>query len=364
MARLSLRAQLTLLYAVPFFLSGSVLLSVPILQVSESEPAQGQPPLPGTGPPERDVSELVHTSAVLLAVMLLVSVVVGWLIAGRFLKPLRTITATARDISANNLHRRLGLSGGNEFSQLAGTLDDLFARLESAFAAQRHFVANASHELRTPLTAQRTLLQVALADPHADAESLRAAAHEVLALGVAQQRLIDSLLTLASGEQAGARRERFDLADLAADAVAARAELAHRRGIAVHTGFAPAPAAGEVSLAESLVANLVENALRHNVSGGQVWVRTATVAGRAHLIVSNTGAVIPPERVRDLFQPFQRLHGRSARAADGHGLGLAIVQAIADAHQGTLSARARAEGGLEVEVSFALPAPSDAAPDR
>jgi signal transduction histidine kinase len=363
MARLSLRTQLMLLYTVPFFLTGSVLLSVPILSVSESAPADGHPPA-GARPAEQQMSQLVTSSAAVLAMMVLVSVVLGWLIAGRFLKPLRTITSTARDISANNLHRRLDLAGGNEFSQLGATLDDLFARLEAAFEAQRHFVANASHELRTPLTAQRTLLQVALADPHADAESLRAAAHEVLALGVAQQRLIDSLLTLASGEQAIAQREHFDLASLAADAVAARGEQARRRELTVHTDLAAAPAAGQLHLAESLVANLVENAVRHNVSGGSVWVRTATVAGRAHLVVSNTGAVIPPERVQDLFRPFQRLQGRSARSADGHGLGLAIVQAIATAHQATLSARARAEGGLEIEVSFALPTPSGAAPGR
>ncbi|GIH04089.1 two-component sensor histidine kinase [Rhizocola hellebori] len=366
MARLGLRAQLTLLYAVPFFLSGTALLSVPLLQSSQTEPAYPQLPGPGPGraPQEEHFSQLVTVSAAALAVMVVVSVVLGWLVAGRFLKPLRTITATARDISATNLHRRLGLGGRNEFSELGATLDSLFARLEAAFASQRHFVANASHELRTPLTAQRTVLQVAMADPQASTESLRAAGLEVLALGAAQERLIDSLLTLASSEQGIDRREPFDLADLAADAVAARAGQARRRGIDLRSDLAAAPAAGEVSLAESLVANLVANALRHNVSGGHVEVRTATVAGRAHLWVSNTGAVIPPERVHELFQPFQRLDTRRARPGDGHGLGLAIVQAIAGAHDATVTARARPQGGLDIEVSFPLRVPSDAVPGR
>ena len=278
MPRRTLRTQLTLLYAGPFFVSGVLLLSVPVLQTRESVPA-GPQSGPGPGmPPGRDMSPMLTISAVALAAMVLVSIVLGWLVAGRFLRPLRTITATARDISATNLHRRLGQTGRtDDFAELASTLDDLFERLEAAFESQRHFVANASHELRTPLTAERTLLQVALADPDATIDSLRAACQDVLALGEAQERLIEALLTLAGGEQGVEQREPFDLA------VVARGVLLTRQteGIEVDSALGAAPTAGDPRLVESLVANLVDNALRHNTPGGRVEIATATVEGGA-----------------------------------------------------------------------------------
>jgi len=351
MPRLTLRTQLTLLYAGPFFLSGVALLSIPILQTSDSRPAGTQPPepVPG-GAPDAGMDALLTASAVGLTIMVVVSVVLGWLIAGRFLRPLRTITATARDISANNLHRRLGRTGHNdEFTVLAETLDDLFARLESSFESQRRFVANASHELRTPLTAERTLLQVALADPDADSAALRTACLEVLALGESQERLINALLTLAGGEQGLDQRVPFELPVIARTVLLGRSA----RGIEVETSLAPATAGGDPSLVESLVANLVDNALRHNVPGG--WVRVATSVGedgRARLRVTNTGPVIPPDEVDRLFEPFQRLGGQRLRHTDGHGLGLAIVRAIATAHGAAVRPKARPEGGLDVEVVF------------
>jgi len=192
----TLRTRLTLLYAIPFLASGALLLGVPILTFSQTSPVGqfvGPRPTPEPGP-----ERIIGTSAAVLVAMLVVALVLGWLISGRFLRPLRAITATARDISASNLHRRLGPTGRNdEFTELAATLDDLFARLEAAFASQRRFIANASHELRTPLTAERSLLQVALADPDATVDSLRSASEEVLALGRAQEQLIDGLLQLA-----------------------------------------------------------------------------------------------------------------------------------------------------------------------
>src|SRR6266545_681405 len=207
--RLPLRAQLTLLYAGPFFVSGAALLAVPLLDTRVSAPAGS------AAPPDVTVHQPLVGSGVSLAVVAVVSLVLGWLIAGRFLRPLRMITATARDISASNLNRRLGLRGRDEFTDLADTLDDLFARLEASFESQRHFVTNASHELRTPLTAERALLQVALADPHATAETLRSTCRDVLALGETQERLIEALLTLATSERGIERREPFDLADIA-----------------------------------------------------------------------------------------------------------------------------------------------------
>ncbi|HTJ32343.1 MAG TPA: HAMP domain-containing sensor histidine kinase [Dactylosporangium sp.] len=352
MARWTLRRQLTLLYAGPFLVSGAALMLVPLLGASQTQPVGQGPIVPPPGDGGGEVrNHLLGLSAISFAAMVLVSIVVGWYIAGRYLRPLRLIIDTARDISATNLHRRLGPAGRRgEFAELAGTLDELFGRLEASFQAQRRFVANASHELRTPLTAQRTLLQVALSDPDADTDSLRTAGREVLALGEAQARLIDALLTLATGEQGIEQPAPFDLADVARRVVQARTGAAEARGIAVTSSLAPAPATGDEQLAEILVANLVDNAIRHNVgAGGRVEVATEG----ATLTVSNTGPVVPHEELDRLFQPFQRLGAQRVRsAADGHGLGLAIVRAIAAAHGGEVSALPRPGGGLVVRVSL------------
>jgi signal transduction histidine kinase len=351
--RRTLRMQLTLLYAGPFLISGAALLGIPLLGVKETAPANGQGGPPAAAGRGSDLHQLFTLSAIGLAVMVVISLGLGWLIAGRFLRPLRTITATARNISASNLHRRLGLTGrDDEFKDLAETLDDLFGRLEAAFEAQRHFVANASHELRTPLTAERTLLQVALADPYVTVDKLRSACQDVLALGEQQERLIEALLTLASSEQGIEQREAFDLGEIAREAVGAREQEALRRGIRLDVTPAPARAAGDPNLVRSLVANLVDNAVRHNASGGRVEVATTTTPQGARITVRNTGPVIPPTEVERLFQPFRRLGSQRIRYADGHGLGLAIVRAIAGAHGAALHPRARPGGGLDIEVTF------------
>ena len=345
---MKLRTRLTLLYAVPFLLSGAVLVAIPVLQTSSTQPVGSTPAGPPVAVDSPVMDRVVAAAAVGLAAMVVVSIVVGWLVAGRFLRPLWTITATARDISASNLHRRLGLRGtrrGDEFTLLADTLDDLFARLQAAFESQQRFVANAAHELRTPLTAERTLLQVALADPDAGVESLRAACQEVLLLGRAQERLIDALLTLATSERGVERREPVDLAALAGHAVDSRAGDAVR----VDTALAPAAAAGDARLLEILVANLVDNAVRHNVPGGRVEVVTGEPAS---LTVTNTGPVVPPDQIERLFEPFQRLGAQRVGHTDGHGLGLAIVRAIATAHAAHVTADANPGGGLTVTVSF------------
>jgi signal transduction histidine kinase len=351
--RPTLRMRLTLLYAGPFLVCGAALLTIPLVGAKHTVPSGSQG---GVGPGAEQATNIhlpLIASAIGLAVMALISLVLGWLIAGRFLRPLRTITATARDISANNLHRRLSLSGRNdEFTELAETLDDLFERLEASFMSQRHFVANASHELRTPLTAERTLLQVALADPDATAKTLRSTCQDVLALGQQQERLIEALLTLATSQQGIEQREPFDLAEIAGNVILARHQEARRRGIHVATTFATAPAAGDPNLVESLVANLVDNALRHNAAGGRIQIATTATAGGATITVRNTGPVIPPNELERLFQPFQQLGIQRIRHTDGHGLGLAIVRAIARAHGATLVPHAGPEGGLNVEVNF------------
>lgn len=380
--RRTIRMRLTLLYATLFCISAlalgaaAVIFKPDFLVHTSSTEAPGTPPhggvtgaaphnAPHNGGPFGGLGAFLaggtsaHNAgggAAMLAIMVVLAVGAGWLIAGRMLRPLRAINASARAISASNLNQRLGLKGpDDEFSELGETLDDLFGRLEASFESQRRFVANASHELRTPLAAGRTVLQVALADPGGSRETLRTACQEVLDLGEQQERLIDALLTLASSEGGIDRWEPFDLAEITEKVLLDRQPEAARRGIRVGTALSTAPATGDPSLAESLVANLVDNALRHNQPGGQVDVSTATTDGRAVLSASNTGRPVPPGEVDRLFQPFQRLGSQRIQHTGGHGLGLAIVRAIAAAHAATLTASARPGGGLSIEVSFPRP---------
>ena len=346
----TLRLQLALLYGGVFVALGAALLAVSGLLVRS-----GSVSVTGSNGSQNALTgrQLDVGPALVFAGTVLVALALGWLIAGRFLRPLRTITATARDISASNLSRRLSLAGrDDEFTELGETLDDLFARLEASFESQRHFVANASHELRTPLAAERTLLQVALADPDATAETLRSTCQQLLALGYQQERLIEALLTLASSERGIERWEPLDLAGIAGKVLLDVRQEAERRGIRIEAILAAAPATGDPSLVESLVANLVDNAIRHNRDGGRVEISTTITDGLAIVSVSNTGTLISPAEVDRLFQPFQRLGTERISHISGHGLGLAIVRAIAGVHGAGLTASARPEGGLDIGVSF------------
>jgi signal transduction histidine kinase len=289
--------------------------------------------------------------------MAVLSIGLGWFVAGRALRPLRTITATARDISAANLHERLALAGpDDELKELGDTFDALLERLEASFQAQRRFVANASHELRTPLARQRALVQVALADPDATTHSLRGAHERVLASETQLERLIEALLTLSRGQAGLNRREGFDLADVTSQVLLPRRSEAARRGLELHDALSPAPATGDARLVERLVANLVDNALRHNLPDGRVEVATKTEAGHAVLSVTNTGPTVPVAAVDQLIQPFQRL-APERTTREGVGLGLSIVHAIATAHDATLRLRPHPQGGLHVDVSFPAPSP-------
>ena len=282
-----------------------------------------------------------------------VAALAAWWLAGRFLRPLRAMTAAAQEISATNLDRRLSLDGpDDELTELGRTLDDLFGRLQASFESQRQFVANASHELRTPLAGQRTLLQVALADPDADAQALRLTCEEALQLSSQQERLIDALLTLAISERGVESWERFDLAQLTEDIVNGRQRDAERQGIDIAATFESAFAIGDPGLVASLVANLLDNAIGHNVTGGAVEISTTATSDGARLTVSNTGAIVQPVDLERLFQPFQRLGDQRVGPADGHGLGLTIAKAIATAHGANLTARPKPQGGLDLQVTF------------
>ena len=309
-------------------------------------------------------------SAIALGIMAALSIALGWIAAGRILRPVRTIIKATRQISASSLHERLSLSGpDDEIKELGETIDALLARLEATFQAQRQFIANASHELRSPLARQRVLSQVALADPEATVESLRQAHERVIASGDQQNRLIEALLSLARGQAGFSTRTPLDLAELVDTALSSRSEEAGRLGLIVKSDLDPASLDGNAQLAERLVANLLDNALRHNVPGGQVEVSTGTEQGRVVLTVVNTGPLIPSADAARLTRPFERLgasrvkhpraHAESGHGSpDGLGLGLAIVQAAANAHDATLELRPRLGGGLIARVRF--PARSEA----
>jgi signal transduction histidine kinase len=309
----------------------------------------------GLGQINLDRQQLLIASAILLTVFVVAAAALGWLLAGRVLRPLSTITAAARRISASSLHERLALPGpDDELKELADTLDSLFARLEDSFGAQRRFAANASHELRTPLTRERALLQVTLADPAATIGTWQAVGRELLASNAETERLIEAMLTLAGSEAGPGEREPADLAAITSAALAAARPAISRLGLNVHADLQPAVLDGDPLLVQQLVTNLIDNAVRHNIPGGDIQVTTSTGPAGAVLSVTSSGQVIPPAEVDRLFQPFQRLGPRSARRDGGHGLGLSIVRAIATAHAATITAQPRPGGGLAIDVTFHL----------
>jgi signal transduction histidine kinase len=299
-----------------------------------------------------DRQVLLIASAIALAVFALVATAIGWLLAGRVLQPLSTITAAARRISASSLHERLALHGpDDELKELADTLDGLFARLEASFDSQRRFAASASHELRTPLTRERTLLQVTLADPASTTGTWQAISRELLASNAEQERLIEALLTLASSEAGIDEHEPTDLAAITGAVLAAARPAISERNLRVRADLEPAVLDGDPLLIQQLAGNLIGNAVRHNVPGGDIQVSTRTSSTGTVLSVGNSGQHIQAAEVDILFQPFRRLGHRLARR-EGHGLGLSIVAAIATAHDATIAAQPRPGGGLIIEVIF------------
>jgi len=302
---------------------------------------------------DKQMRDLLVQSGTALAIMAVVSVILGWIVAGRVLSRLRTITSAARSISATNLHERLALPGpGDELKELGDTIDDLLARLETSFQSQRQFIANASHELRTPLARQRALSQVALDDPDGTMASLRAAHERVLVAGAQQERLIAALLTLARGQAGIEAWEPFDFARVVHNVVESRRVEAERQSVAMRASLDTAWTTGDPRLAEQLAVNLIDNAIRHNMPGGWVEVSTATRDGSAVLTVANAGPVVPASEIERLFRPFQRLSVERTSRRAGLGLGLSIVQAIAAAHDAVIDVTPRLGGGLSVEVRF------------
>jgi signal transduction histidine kinase len=310
------RLRLTLFYASLFLVSGAGLLAITYTLTGGVSPGFTSSASVQHGPagpsPADSASTDIHAqglnprqalerSAVALAIMAVASVGLGWIVAGRVLRPVRTITATARRISAGSLQERIAITGpDDEFKELGDTLDDLLGRLEAAFDSQRRFVANASHELRTPIAVERTLLQVALADPGVTVDALRSACERVLASGRQAERLIEPLLALASSERGLDRSEPLDLAAIAAKVTGAFRQQARDQDLDIRPILAPAPASGDPDLIECLVANLVSNALRYNTTGGWLTIETGMQAGSATLAVSNPGPAVPASQLARL----------------------------------------------------------------
>jgi signal transduction histidine kinase len=295
------------------------------------------------------LSALLTESGIALGIMAIVSIGLGWLMAGRALAPVRLMNARVRGMSPDRLHERLALTGrDDELKELGDNFDGLLGRLEQAFESQRAFVANASHELRTPLTVERTLVEVALADPDASIDSLRATLGRVLVAGEQQERTIEALLTLARSQRGLQTRGPVDLRDVAGDAV----DGVDPGVVQLETDFRPARTIGDPALVERLVSNLLRNAVQHNKPGG--WARASTDVrdGRPTVTVVNTGPVVEPDEVETLLEPFRRLNGARARHDGGIGLGMSIVDAIAAAHKAELAVTPRRGGGLAVVVSF------------
>jgi signal transduction histidine kinase len=372
MRRLTIRARLTLLYTALFTAAGVVLLGMTYVLVERQLPG-GQPMvgfkagLAQVPPPQldeinevfiREVAEvrraalttLFTQGGIALLLTLAAAAAIAWLIAGRALQPLQQITDTAARIAhdGRGLHERIALEGPrDEVKRLADTFDQMLTRLDQSFDGQKRFVANASHELRTPLALNRALVELAITRPGAspDAQQLGEA---LLRVNERHERLIEGLLMLADSETELTQRANVDLADVAGHVL----EMLPGNDLRLTRLLSPAPCTGDPVLLERLVQNLVENAFRHNVSPGWVRLETSTVDGRARLVVSNSGLVVPKYELETIFLPFRRLGGERSSGNRGLGLGLSIVRAIATAHGGAVSAASRPGGGLIVTASL------------
>ena len=375
----TIRVRLTLLYAGAFFLAGAILVALMYIYFGQSLDHQLTARVASTEQlrahePHGVSPELVNQlrtqfeqdrdntrRAILIASLVSLGVIgvaaggFGWLLAGRALRPLQDIIATARRVADRSLHERIALDGpDDEIKDLADTFDAMLERLDRAFDSQRRFVANASHELRTPLTINQTLIEVALDNPEA-CESMRQLGGNLLAVNRRQERLIDGLLTLAGSEQHLAEHTAVDLADIARHVTTESHDPAQKAGVEIRTTLEPAPVTGDPVLLERLIQNLVDNAIRYNVpEKGWITVATGTAEGHAFVTVENTGPTVPRYDVSNLFEPFRRLPSTERRAIpsgnQGVGLGLSIVRSVAHAHNGDVHATPRADGGLTVGV--------------
>ena len=344
MTRLTVRARLTVLYALLVALSTGILLLISYWLLGRHFDRT----LPG--PLARDaLDEVALQYAVAFLGVVLLATAIGWAIAGHVLAPLKRITNTARRVSDQRLGERIDVSGpDDELRELGDTLNSMLDRLAESFDAQRRFVANASHELRGPLTVIRSEAEVALANPEPDLDELRGMAESVVHASRRTEALLASLLILARGQRGLVRTKPVDLAEAAGAALDSAAPIAARESVRLAARLDSAEVEGDAALLERLAANLIENGVRYNRPGGFVDVRTRAGVGSVELLVENSGPAVDRGDAARLAEPFERL----AREADtkGAGLGLSIVRAVSAAHGGTLAIEPRPEGGLSVSV--------------
>jgi signal transduction histidine kinase len=373
--RWTIRMRLTVLYGSLFFLAGLVLLAVTYVlmrnivwnwrfsgscvqvpadavgKVTSQEVIRKQAEL------QRDLDayraltlrSVLQQGMLALVLVGVGAVALGWLVAGRVLRPIHTITATARRVADRNLHERIQATGPHdEVRELADTFDSMLDRLDRAFDGRRRFVGNASHELKTPLAISRTLIEVAMGRPDAPPEVLQLG-QTLLEVNARQERLIDGLLTLARSEHTLTTLKPVDLAELCVHL------LDSVSGVTVVSALDPAVASGDAVLLERLALNLIQNASRYNAPSGTIWVSTATSGELITLQVANTGPVVAANEIPALFEPFRRLVADRVGSARGTGLGLSIVRSVARAHGGDVHAGPRSPadgGGLVVTVSL------------
>jgi signal transduction histidine kinase len=356
------RARLTILYAALVLAAGTLLTTltyllvrgngghrISVITLGPSPGPDGIPPLP---PSIQAVTlaDFVTQAALALAVVTALAAVVGWLVAGRVLRPIRTISATAQRLSAENLSERVPVTRPlDELATLAGTVNGMLDRIsdgvaerDRVLASQRMFTANAAHELRTPLTTMHTAIDVTL-DSGPGIEELLAMTADVRTAVEQSRRTLDGLLALAHSQAGAGVRHRVDLAEVVAHSL-------DGVDLTVRADLRPAPVHGDPVLLERLCGNLVDNAVRHNHPGGQVEVATGGTGGRAFLRIGNSGVPIAPEAADRLREPFVRGDGTRIHSGRGTGLGLSIVDAIVAAHRGELTIAARPAGGLDVVV--------------
>jgi len=383
----TVRVRLTALYGILFVVSGAVLLALASGVVvarsssSQASPASGQA-LAGSAlaqaqarikvlqaqlqnvqaqavsPPgqSRLSHQLLVASLIALAIMTVISVALGWLVAGRALRPVREMTAAAQRISEDSLHERLALHGPqDELKELGDTIDGLLERLEVAFNAQRRFVANASHELRTPLTTMRAAIDVALAKPEPAPPQTVALAGRLRTELDRIERLLEAFLVLARAQHRSMPGQAvLPLDYIVGSALADQAAAIRAMDLTVQDTSSQGGAwvAGSPALLSRMVENVIDNAVCHNTPGGWIAITTRARGGDARLVVENGGQVLDQQQVAELSQPFRRLEADRIGTDKGSGLGLSIVAAIAEAHGGTLDLRARPGGGLRVCIGL------------
>nr|WP_245641747.1 HAMP domain-containing sensor histidine kinase [Nonomuraea candida] len=371
-AKVSIRWRLTLTYGALVFAAAAVLLlsmyaivgnaissAWPVIRTNFPQPGFDEQLQAAMSTFQKEAVQDARDALLTSSVMALVgvgilSLIIGYIVADRAMRPVARMTATAKKLSESTLaHQRIALEGPNdELKELADTFDAMLTRLNVAFDTQRRFVANASHELRTPLTINRTVLEIALSDPEAS-QDLKALGRTLLEVNARNEKLIEGLLLLARSERELAVRKPVDVKDVAQTAVEQVAAFAEEHGVTVTTELVSAPTIGDPVLLERSVSNLLENAVKYNIpENGKVWIRTGMADGALVVQVANTGQHVPAYEVNSLFEPFRRLHADRVDSAKGSGLGLSIVRAVVQAHGGNVTAVPRDGGGLVVTISL------------